>query len=337
MVAIVLSFATVAPGLRYNAAYAKTQTDDNIDFQKIAPKALDKDKLEQVKKLALENDKVKELICGKKIEFVSYDFVGNIYDNPVVWTPEVHFNVDNVAQIVAVVNPENGTVTTVEEYPIVKGAFDTGKRAWATDAYTGSSTLTGLSMTSTPPTYTPTSVDSPTGLYTNALMTGSTGDPCNSFYWPGTAFFQAGFTFYPTSGYPQSGGRITWSDTNTNCNIQVTNVPYNAGNSYKFQIYSDSINHDWVIYMLNVTTGNASTTIIFGPSNYTLVTNTSGTSVFFENSNTNTTWDNQFSGKHQWGMCPSICAFPARHHGHYGMETISLSSLDVHQAISQTR
>lgn len=299
LVAIALSFATIAPGLSNNTAYANgDRKDDKIDLEKIAPKALDSVKLDKVKDLALKNEKVKELTAGKKVEYMSQSFVGNIYDDPVVWTPEIRFNVDDTYQIIAVVNPENNTVTQVETAPLVKLAADNGERSFAVDYYTGSSTITGLGMEPTAPTYTATSTDTLTALLVNAIKSGSnTSQLCNSAYWPSTAWFQAGFAFYPTTGYSYSGGKIIWTDTQKDCYGQVTTVPYNGGNNYRFRIYSDSTNGNWVIYMYNISTGNASTVIVIGPSTYTILKNNGNTSVFFENTNTNTTWDNQFSGK----------------------------------------
>jgi hypothetical protein len=289
LVAIALSFAAIAPGINYNTQYANAQSDQNIDLLKIAPKASDTVTLEKVKKLALENEKVKEMTSGKaKVEFMSQDFVGNIYSNPVVWTPEVRFNVDDKYQVIAVVDPENNTVTEVSSAPMEKLTLDFGTRSWAIDYYSGSSTLTGISMTNTTPTYTPTSTDSFTALLVNGLMSGSSTNGCNSNYWPTTAYFQAGMVFYPTTGYSHTGGTIAWTDTQQSCNAQVTSVPYTAGNNYKFQIYSDSVNGDWVIYLYNVSTGRASTVVILGPSTYTLKTDTGQSNVFFENSNTDT-------------------------------------------------
>jgi hypothetical protein len=296
LVAIALSFATIAPGLGQNVAYANNR-DANVDFEKITPQSLDNAKLEAAKQIALDDPRVKEFTAGKsKIEFMSQNFVGNIYDDPVVWKPEVRFNVDDEMQVVAVVDPETGKVTDVTTGPMVILAADDGERSFAIDYYTGSSTITGLAMEARAQSYTPTSADTFTALLVNAIMSGSSSNLCTAASWPTTAWFQAGMIYLPTTGYGVSGAKIGWTNTNFACAAQITNISYISGDDYRFRIYSDSTNGNWVIYMYNIDKGNASTVIVIGPSTYTIKKNDVNTSIFFENTNTNTTWENQFGG-----------------------------------------
>ena len=70
----------------------------------IGPAELSTAEYDVLQGIVLGDNKVKEIIAGQSYDVMSYDFISNIYDKPVIWQPEIHINVANKTQITAVIS-----------------------------------------------------------------------------------------------------------------------------------------------------------------------------------------------------------------------------------------
>lgn len=286
----VFSSAMVVPSTASAASGSTERFTTTDEISKILPEKLSQNDLMEAKEIALNDDKVKDIIGEKSYEFMSYDFIGNVYEEPVIWLPEVHFKIGDKTQITAVVDLTEGKVREIVESEIV--VLSNHERSFAIDYFTGGQTVTGYYMIATAPDFTGSSGNDFTAFLVNGVMDGSTiGNLCDSADYPDDYWAQTGLLF------TTSGASVVWTDTSKDCAAQTTAISYDSDVDYNFKIYTDAANEDWIIYMQNTDTGTASTVIVSGPSTYTFETNEPNSGVFFENSNAspNNTWDNQFS------------------------------------------
>lgn len=269
---VAVLFSTV--GL--NSALGSTARDD----PNISPTELSDAEYAKLVGAALRDSRVQDRIQGKAYEVSSYDFIGNVNDSPFVWYPEVHINVGTDEQVTVVMDKadriEESTVKRVEIFPLRKPAQaigDDDNHGFATNYYTGGSTINGIRLSTTAPTI-QTTQDKGMAFLLNAIALNSNeSQACNAAYYGSTYFGQVGFIW-------AWNGFVTWSDTATNCVPQFPAVTYSAGKSYDMKIYTSGGN--WILYAKNNYTGEVFTKTRSGITYVVFKTSNYNTSVFLE-------------------------------------------------------
>ncbi|HEV2192551.1 MAG TPA: hypothetical protein VGR54_02905 [Nitrosopumilaceae archaeon] len=291
---IMLSPITALPNV-IASTNSQTQTLSSIDLAKQnMPKELSSSDLAKAVQIATSDGKVQSMIGGKSVKVLAQGFFGNIKENPVVWYPTLNIGIDDKQQIMVVVDLVNGKVTQADQGPDLDKRISNTQRSWASDYYSGSSTIQGHEMTPTNPTFTPNSSYNFTAFLVNAVMSGSTDSQlCNSgstsSYW-----MQTGFFFDPSSS-----AKTVWTDTKQSCSALSTPITYNTSHSYQFYIFGDSVASKWTVEVFDNTLGTSYIHSVSGQSSFTLKVNDFNSGVFFENANTvhgTSSWNTQFSG-----------------------------------------
>ncbi|MEM2761015.1 MAG: hypothetical protein QXU32_13110 [Nitrososphaerales archaeon] len=158
VVAVTLLLIPIVGQTSIQQAIAQQNASD--DARKL-PAPLTKAEEDELSKLALSAPEVKEKIKGKDYEPVGVGFfTANINIEAPVWQPVVHINVKDTKSIAVFLNSEKKVVVKIEETPYAK--LTHLGTTFASNYYTGSSTVKGLLMTASAPTYT-------TGGTTNTL------------------------------------------------------------------------------------------------------------------------------------------------------------------------
>ncbi|MDE1831423.1 MAG: hypothetical protein KGI02_03525 [Thaumarchaeota archaeon] len=262
------------------------------------PKPLSNEQIDKIKQMALENDSVKSIINGHHYKFMAQDFVGNYKTQPGIWQPEVHINVDNKTEISIVTDSQINSVASMATTPLFKlgpgtqnGLDQSGSsgHAFAIDEYAGAqSSIYGVKMLTTGPSYSGSGTIPFKAFMVNGAETGATdADLCVPAYDTTSYFAQAGIVFIDDSAGP------VWTDTDQSCLPVVPHVTYTPGDHMVFEVISGS---PWVMYGADSDSGST----FFDQSNSiatygTMETGDPNTSIFFENSDTGTSWSSQIS------------------------------------------
>lgn len=287
LMAAVAALALFVLNGQLGATYAVLPTGQVDNDLALLPQPMSDSVKKQVTDMAISDVGVQKVINGRPYKFMSTDYVGNVYQKPVVWYPEIHFDVGNSKQVTAVIDLEKQTVTQVFEAPTLKLALGSNP-AKSSDYYTGTVNPSGFLMTTTAPTYSIFNTNYGSAFLLNAVENNPVGDSCNSAYVSTANFAQVGLI------YPQSTKYVGWADTSTNCLSQSTSVTYTAGHQYTFKVYASP--SSWTLFGKDLSTGAAFTQQITGVNDYHFTTNDVDNGVFFENQNTNTDWYLAFGG-----------------------------------------
>jgi len=119
-------------------------------------------------------------------------------------------------------------------------------------------------------------------------MSSSSGNACSSSSFPNAYWSQAGFVFTST------GWATALADTQTNCLATIPTITINTNDDLQFTISANSGAWTTEVRNLSQSSNNLYYWIRTGLPSSTMATNNDNTSVFLENKNTNTTWDDQF-------------------------------------------
>lgn len=265
-------------------AIAQTASDDMTKF----PALLSKAEEDQLTKVALSDQRVQEKIEGKSYEPVGVGFfTDNINIQNPIWQPVVHINIKDIKSIAVFLDSEKKAVVKIEETPWAKlthlGA------TFASNYYTGSSTVKGLLMTSSAPTYTTGgTTNTLTAFLLNAVeLNADISKLCNPAYYATSYWAQVGFV------WTTSTEAVVWADTATSCAPQSTGLSYAEGNSYEYKVYTSG--STWYIVAKNVNSGATYTKTRTGITYVAFKTNEFNTGIFFENQNTGTTWYTKYA------------------------------------------
>lgn len=248
----------------------------------------------QAIQIALDDQNVQNQIHGRSVVFMSSDWTGEIYNSTYITAyPVVHFKVGDNSQIGVIVDTTQGHVRKFLETHLDKATY-TGPE-FAEDKYTGSTTIDGIDIHLSLPTYTlPADMDDHLIFMVNAAEKNAPNDStrCNSADYQGSYFAQSGLDF--NSG----GGYTGWADTKNSCNVTTApGLPYTSGHHYDFQVFVDG--SSWVMYGIdNDSTSTPKAYFLHsqtGITNNTFQDNDPGTSVWLENWNTKTDWYTSFS------------------------------------------
>lgn len=213
-------------------------------------------------------------------------FTSNINVANPVWSPVVHIIVKDTKSIGVFLDSEGKVVTEIEELPYVQLTHGV---TFASNYYTGSSTVKGLLMTATAPIYT-------TGGTTNTLTAfllnaveynANLSQLCNPAYYATSYWAQVGFV------WTTSVESVSWADTATSCSVQSTGLSYVEGNNYEQKIYTSG--STWYIVAKNVNSGATYTKTRTGINYVAFKTNILETGIFFENQNTSTNWYTKYA------------------------------------------
>ncbi len=172
-------------------------------------------------------------------------------------------------------NITNSKVTNVIEYTIFKAQAAGGSNnGYATNYYTGSSTINGIRLSTTAPTV-QTTEDKAMSFLSNAVARyTSPSKACNAAYYGSNYFAQIGFTWYTYVNY------VIWADTSSNCAGMATGISYSAGKLYDFRIYVT--NGKWHIYAKNIHTNEVFSKTRSGITYGVFENNNYNTSIFLE-------------------------------------------------------
>lgn len=264
------------------------------------PAPLPGDQVAKATQIALSNSSVISLINGRPYKFMTYDQIGNVFI-PGSWHPEVYFNVNNTSEITVEVDLQKAAVIQAFETPLTKVIAAGHKHTsasdppgFALDYYSGSSTLNGIEMKATAPSYNTAdgNANTITAFLVNALESGGRDDQafsCNSQYWTTDYFGQSGFAWMTTVKRP------IWSDTVNTCTAMNPGLAYNTGDLYEFEVYTNG--GYWYEFGWDTVTGAGFSHSQSGVSKLTFNTNDINTSVWFENDNLqgSTSWVNKYS------------------------------------------
>lgn len=224
------------------------------------------------------------------------DWTGEIYNSTYITAyPVIHFKVGDNSQIGVIVDTTKGHVRKFLETHLDKATY-TGP-AFAEDKYTGSTSIDGIDMHLSLPTYTlPPDMNDHVVFMVNAVEASAPNDNtrCNPNDYQGSYFAQSGVDY-------NTGGDYTgWADTKNSCNfISAPGLPYTPSHHYDFQIFVSGAS--WVMYGIdNDSTSNPKAYFIHsqsGINHNTFQDNDPGTSVWLENWNTSafTNWYTSFS------------------------------------------
>jgi hypothetical protein len=215
---------------------------------------------------------------------MSYDFIGNTNDNPFVWHPELHISVNGVKQITVVTDKSTEPLQYTVKYVKV---FDQGRPAQATgtgsgdghaiDYYTGSSSITGIRMSTTAPSVQTTADKGMAFLLNGEVITSTPSEDCGGSTQGGSVYFaQAGFQWGTTLS------EVAWADTITSCSPQYPAITYSPGKSYDMKIFSSGSPTEWYIYIKNLYTREVMTEVRSGITTSYLNTSAYNTSIFLE-------------------------------------------------------
>lgn len=270
------------------------------EFQKLLPPPLSTAELDTVRDIASSNGDIQKIINGRPYEFMAQDFVGNVYADPVVWKPEIHINVANSTEVTAVIDLRNRSVSSIETLPIIQftssgtfqGVGGSSTHSFASDYYSGSTTIDGVSAYSWAPSHGQSSTTTNEALLLNAVEAGAIdSNLCKPTYYTSSYFAQVGYAFITGTGLTQ-GGYLMYTDTAFGCTGQYPNVNYNIGDLWQFTITSSS--SGWVISGYDQTTGQSYSYTRTGVTYNYMKTNDFNMGAFFENMNTGTGWSSQF-------------------------------------------
>lgn len=229
MLAIVVSVVLLG-GFILPATISATP-DYNSDAAKL-PSPLTKTQEEAFTNTALSDKSVQDSIGGKEFEDVGVGFFTENIDveNP-IWQPVVHLNVKDTGSIAAFLDESGQKVTRIEKQPLVKAATNA---SFASNYYTGTSTVNGLRMTTTAPTYT---VGGTTNTATLFLLNAVENNAdisklCNPAYYATSYWAQVGLV------WTTNARAVMWADNATQCITQSTGINYVAGHVYENKIYT---------------------------------------------------------------------------------------------------
>ncbi|WP_415282725.1 hypothetical protein [Candidatus Nitrososphaera sp. FF02] len=263
---------------------------DNSDAAKI-PSPLTKTQEEAFTNMALSDKSVRDSIGGKDFEGVGVGFFTENIDveNP-IWQPVVHLNVKDTGSVAAFLDPSGQEVTRIEEQPLVKAAINA---AFASNYYTGASTVNGLRMTTTAPTY---AVDATTNMATLFLLNAvennaDVGKLCNPAFYATSYWAQVGLV------WTTNARSVMWADNATQCITQSTGINYVAGHVYENKIYTSG--GTWYIVAKDTNTGSTFTKTRTGITYVVFENSEFNNGIFFENHNTGTSWYTKYASPHE--------------------------------------
>lgn len=276
-------------------------TDEYI--QSVLPSRISDAELEQVKQVALSDNRVRQIIANRPYEFLTTDYIGNIGEKPVRWVPEIYYNIANETQLAIIVDMSTRKVIEIQtvevnpildrnndpEYDRIKGLAGLDPNSYAIQRITGTSSAPkSIEFRSQAITFT-NQVGQTTGnvLMINAQRSGATaGNACDSTHTSDRYWAQLGF-------YWRTEGKINYDDTSTSCSPVFPIFTYTAGNNYKFSITGKTTG--WELTAVNLGSGVAFTYTGPAINTDTFQTSDTRTSVFFENKQfTGTNWAPQF-------------------------------------------
>lgn len=265
-------------------------SQDSVEyFESVKPQPISNASYQEAKNIILSDDSIKKRISDKEFELMKkVGYIGNTDVLPIQWNPVLTIITDDEVITAEVDLNEKHLVNTAatKKHQLTLGG---GDRSFATDYYDGSYTINGIEMnTYDTPDFTGSSGNEFTALLLNALMTGSTeADACDDENIPESFWAQTGFVF------ESNGWHLTVTDTSYNCLDRVITFNLSEDDNLRFRHYVNS-NGDWTTWMKNLDTGLTYSETLTNLDGTTFVTDNLNTSVFFENANSNTTWDTQF-------------------------------------------
>src|SRR5690606_24910521 len=89
LAAAAISFALFFSNIGTAQNYASAIPDSDVAL----PEDLSDTDYDALKEVVLSDARVKEIIADQPYDVMSYDFISNANDNPVIWQPEIHVNV----------------------------------------------------------------------------------------------------------------------------------------------------------------------------------------------------------------------------------------------------
>lgn len=135
--------ATAVPN--ENANNAASMPPEDFELVDVLPDVTPADEA-RARQIFLANSEVQRMIGTDSYKFMATgSFTYNAYEEPAKWYLQVNINVADQKQVFALVDLKNGTVTNVQEAPIVKLGHN---RSVATDYYSGSNQMSGIRMKS---------------------------------------------------------------------------------------------------------------------------------------------------------------------------------------------
>jgi hypothetical protein len=159
----------------------------------------------------------------------------------------------------------------------------------AINYYTGSSTISGIRMSTTAPSVQTTADTGMAFMLTGAVITSNTSQDCSGSTQGGATYFaQVGFQWGTTLS------KVAWADTITSCYPQYPAITYSPTKSYDMKIFSTGTPTQWYLYIKNLYTGEVMTQPRSGITSSFLKTSAYNTSVFLE-TQSHTPNGNQFN------------------------------------------
>lgn len=259
---------------------------DNSDAAKLPP-ALTKAQEDAFMQRALLDRSVQDRIAGKEFEGVGVGFfTENINVVNPTWQPVVHINVKDTKSVAVFLDPNGQKVTRIDEQPFIK--LTTGS-TFASNYYTGTSTVNGLRMTSSAPTYTTGgTTNSGTAFLLNAEeYNADVNHLCDPAYYATSYWAQVGFLWLTSTN------SVVWTDNAAQCIAQGTGISYVAGHSYENKVYTSG--GTWYIVAKDTNTGSAFTKTRTGITYVVFKNSEFNNGIFFENQNTGTSWYTKYA------------------------------------------
>jgi len=286
LAAAVVSFALFFPSIGAVQNYASGISEPEISQPAVVgPAELSSAEFDALQGVVLEDIKVKEIIAGQPYDVMSYDFISNINDKPVVWQPEIHINVANKTQITAVISwvenrAASSTVTKIETHPMmpiiapIQAVGADANHGYATNYYTGTNTINGLMLSHSVPTVSGSNINLYWGV--NAIESSAVdANACSAAHFADAYFAQSGAL------WTGAGGAVVWADTAVSCVSQFPSFSASAGDTVQFKIYVDTSNR-WTVYGVDLNNGQQFIKTRTGVNFLAMKTNDLNTSVFME-------------------------------------------------------
>ncbi|MEO9296214.1 MAG: hypothetical protein ABI347_11535 [Nitrososphaera sp.] len=323
------SILVLALGLVLPAIASSSASSQNVESEKL-PNELPETEYQALVQAVLNDKSVQEYTNGTQFKVMSYDFIGNTNDSPFVWHPELHISINNGTKQLTVVtdrgtNPSEYAVKYVKLFdqdgPVQATGTGSGN-GHAINYYTGTSTISGIRMSTTAPSVLTTANKGMAFMLNGEVVTSNTSQDCSGSTQGGSTYFaQAGFQWGTTLS------KVAWADTITSCFPQYPAITYSPGKSYDMKIFSAGSPTQWYIYIKNLYTGEVMTQPRGGVTSSFLKTSAYNTSVFLESqshtldgsqfitypsatstisTNSGSTWFNWESGKRNDQNCNGV-------------------------------